>query len=131
MKPLKLALKSVVKGLKVMTKEVEKIERILDALEAGQTPRKPKTKAKRANKAAPKRKATPKRKTARRPAGKLKKETAVGAVMGVLKKSRKGVTTAQIKAQTGFSDKKIWDTVNRLKREGKVKSVKRGLYQKA
>ena len=125
MKPLKLALKSVVKGLKVMTKEVEKIEKILDALEAGQPSRKPKTKARRANKAAPK------RKTAGRPAGKLKKETAVSAVVGVLNKSRKGVTTAQIKAKTGLSDKKIWDTVNRPKREGKVKSVKRGLYQKA
>jgi len=59
------------------------------------------------------------------------KVTAIDAVLGVIKRSRKGVTTAQIKEKTGFSEKKIWDIVNRAKRQGKVKSVGRGVYVKA
>ena len=42
-----------------------------------------------------------------------------------------GVTTSQIKARTGINEKKIWDIVNRLKRQGKVKSAGRGVYIKA
>ncbi len=59
------------------------------------------------------------------------KVTAIDAVLGVTKRSRKGVTTAHIKEKIGFSEKKIWDTVNRAKRQGKVKSVGRGVYVKA
>jgi len=59
------------------------------------------------------------------------KKTAIEAVFDVIKRSRKGVTTAQIKEKTGFKEKKIWDTVNRLKKQGMVKSKGKGLYIKA
>jgi len=63
--------------------------------------------------------------------GKKVKRTAIDSVMAVINRSRKGVTTAQIKAKTGFDDRKIWDTINRAKRQGMVKSAGKGIYIKA
>ncbi|MFH1491640.1 MAG: hypothetical protein ABII06_22240 [Pseudomonadota bacterium] len=125
MKPLQIALKSVVKGLKVVTREVEKIEKLLNILDAAQTGGKNKSKAAGAKKAAAKRNAP------RKSAPVEDRVTDVDAVLAVIERSPQGATTAQIKAKTGFSDKKVWNNVNRLKRQGKVKSEKRGLYRKS
>ena len=62
---------------------------------------------------------------------KAAKETAIDAVMNAIGSSGKGVTTAQIGAKTGFKNKKIWDNVNRLKQQGRVKSAGKGVYAKA
>lgn len=73
-------------------------------------------------------KTAPRKRGGRASAG---RKTAVEAVFEVIKRSRKGVTTAQIKEKTGFKEKKIWDTVNRLKKQGMIKSQGKGIYVKA
>ena len=125
MKALKRDLQSVVKSLKALTQKTEKIAKKLNKLEKAMAAKKPRAKARVKAKPAKERvtrKVTVKKRT---------KVTAIDAVLGVIKRSRKGVTTAQIKEKTGFSEKKIWDIVNRAKRQGKVKSVGRGVYVKA
>ena len=125
MKALKRDLQSVVKSLKALTQKTEKIAKKLNKLEKAMAAKKPRAKARVKVKPAKERvtrKVTVKKRT---------KVTAIDAVLGVMKRSRKGVTTAQIKEKTGFSEKKIWDIVNRAKRQGKVKSVGRGVYVKA
>ncbi len=124
MKALKRDLQSVVKSLKALTQRTEKIAKKLNKLEKAMAAKKPRAKARVKAKPAKERvtrKVTVKKRT---------KVTAIDAVLGVIKRSRKGVTTAQIKEKTGFSEKKIWDIVNRAKRQGKVKSVGRGVYVK-
>ena len=131
-------LEVIEKGLLELTEKVQELERQLaqveEALGAGapkkkaRAKRKPATKKKAVKRGRPTgKKAAPKAKARRAP----KKETATGAVLNMIKRSRSGVSTAQIKKKTGFDDRKIWGIVNRLKKEGKIKSEKRGRYVKA
>lgn len=125
MKALKRDFQSVVKSLKALTQKTEKMAKKLNKLEKAIAGKKPRAKARVKAKPAKERltrKVTVKKRT---------KVTAIDAVLGVIKRSRKGVTTAQIKEKTGFSEKKIWDIVNRAKRQGEVKSAGRGVYVKA
>ena len=54
-----------------------------------------------------------------------------GAVMGVIRASKKGVSVVQIMEQTGLKKGQIWPTISRAKRQGTVKIVKKGIYVKA
>jgi len=59
------------------------------------------------------------------------KLTAVDTVLAIIRRSRKGVDTATLKKKTGFIDYKIHNIVYKLKQQGKIKSVGRGVYLKA
>jgi len=62
---------------------------------------------------------------------KTPKSTVVGAVMGVIRASKKGVSVVQIIEQTGLKKGQIWPTISRAKRQGTVKIVKKDIYMKA
>lgn len=51
-------------------------------------------------------------------------------VVGIVRRSRKGVTVAQIKEKTGFDDKQIRSFINKARRQGRIKSRNRGVYVK-
>ncbi len=51
-------------------------------------------------------------------------------VVEIVRRSRKGVTLAQIKEKTGFDAKQIRIFINRAKRQSRVKSRNRGVYVK-
>lgn len=124
MKQLKRSLQSILKGLKSLTERAEKLEKQLAKLEKVQTTKKPKPKAKAKPK--PARKAPAKKPVSKKAA----KITAFDSVLGIIHKSKGEVTTAQIKKKTGFSNKKIFDIISRAKKQGKVKTVARGVYAK-
>jgi hypothetical protein len=118
---LRKALESIEKDLQRMTQKIENMYGLLNNLEhALHTEeikvRKPSTKRAARKPAAKK---APKRPT---------RETATDAVLNVIATSRKGVTTGQIKEKTGFDERKIWGIVNRAKKQGKIKSEKKGVY---
>ena len=74
----------------------------------------------------------PKAKAAKRAIA--KKPTRVSAsrtLLGIIKRSKKGVDTAALRKKTGFEEKKIWNVINSLKSRGIIKSGGRGLYVKA
>jgi len=82
----------------------------------------------------PAKKAAPK-KAARKPAKKAVKKkgakpTAIEIVSKIINSSKKGVNMDQLKAKTGFDSKKIYNVVNRLKVQGKIKSIGQGIYTK-
>jgi outer membrane biosynthesis protein TonB len=152
MTTLKIVLQTLSKGLKVLAQEVEKMEKAVDRMEA-KAPKKPeakpgpkpKPKTKRKPGPKPKKRAkpkpTPKKKQGAKPKPKksaAKKEavrrprkgTATDAVYTLIARSRSGVDTATLKKKTEFPDKKIWNIINRLKREKKIESTKRGVYIK-
>ena len=124
MKQFKRSLQSILKGLKALTERTEKLEKQLVKLEKAQATKKPKPKAKVKSKPAKK---APARKAV---AKKTAKITAVDSVLGVIQKSKGKVTTAQIKKKTGFSNRKIYDIISRAKKQGKIKTVSRGVYIK-
>ena len=54
--------------------------------------------------------------------------TAVDMVFETIKRSRKGLSFADIQAKTGFGEKKIRNIIFRLNKTGKIKRKSRGIY---
>ncbi len=124
---LRRVLESIEKGLEGLAQRTKDMQRLLDNLEQALAVEQ--TKARRA----PVRKKAIRRAPAKKPSARKRpsKSTGTDVVLAIIGKSRKGATTAQIKAKTGYSERKIWDIVNRLKKQGKIKSEKKGVYMKA
>jgi putative endonuclease len=59
------------------------------------------------------------------------KGTAVDTVLGLIKESGNGINTAALMEKTGFNEKKIQNLIFKLKKQGKIKSVSKGLYEGA
>jgi hypothetical protein len=74
-----------------------------------------------AKKAAPK-KAVPK---------KAKPATAADTVLAIINRYKKGVNNAALMEKTGYNQKKIANLVFKLRKQGKIKSVAKGVYVKA
>jgi hypothetical protein len=112
MKTLKRDLQSITKGLKTLLKKTERVERELEKLPSARRGRPPaKTRGTRA-------------------AGRssISEQTVTERVYHIIEKSRRGATTTQIREKTGFDDKKIWNAINRLKTQAKIKSARKGIY---
>ena len=69
----------------------------------------------------PKTKTTPKKEPPRT-------KSPYDTVVGIIRRSRKGVTVAKIREKTGFDDKQIRTFIYRAKRQGKIENLKRGVY---
>ena len=77
----------------------------------------------------PARKTVAKNVAAKKPASKISvKLTAADTVLGIIKRSKKGVDVSTLMEKTGFNKRKIYDNVKVLKKRGKIKSVGRGVY---
>ncbi|MFH1954872.1 MAG: hypothetical protein ABIL06_25060 [Pseudomonadota bacterium] len=126
MKQMKKEVESLTKELKSLIQKTEKIVKALEKLE------KPQAKTKSVKKAAKPKKPVKKpavKKTDRKPTeNKAAKGSVIDAIMGVIQANSEGVNTSQIMKQTGLNKKQVWGTINRAKKEGKVKTVKRGIY---
>ena len=125
MKEFDVALKAVAEGLRTIAQGMEKIA---EKLEESAPEEKPKRKAK----AKPVRKATarPKKTPAKKAVKAKKAATAADTVLAVIGKSKKGVNSATLIEKTGFDKKKIANIVFKLSKQGKIKSVSRGVYTK-
>jgi putative endonuclease len=54
--------------------------------------------------------------------------TAAETVLEIIKESENGVNAAELMQKTGFNEKKIQNLVFKLRKQSKVKSVKKGVY---
>ena len=115
MTQIKKDLKAVEKDLKKLAQKTEKMTKRLEKFEKkAQVAKKPKAKA-------------AKKTVAKKPA----RVSAGGTVLAIVKRSRKGVDSTGLEKKTGFKGRKIRDIIYRLKKQGKIKSVGKGLYVKA
>jgi len=57
-----------------------------------------------------------------------KSKSPFDTVVGIVRRSRKGVTVAGIREKTGLDDKDIRAYIYKAKRQGKIKNLKRGVY---
>ena len=110
MKNLKKDLQDVSKALNALSKKVEKM--IAAAEKSGKTV----TKAKPTKKAVLKNEKT---------------MTAPDIVLGIIKRSRKGVGIETLKKKTGFQGQKLYNVLYVLKKRGKVTNPSKGVYVKA
>ncbi len=116
MKALARDLKNIGKALKSLTRKTEGIAKKLDR------PGKVKPAKKRTKVKARAKKKVVAKKTA--------KATAIDTILVIIRKSKKGVDVATLKKKTRFDNKKIYNVINRLKQQGKVKSSGMGVYVK-
>ena len=56
--------------------------------------------------------------------------TAYALFLKTIEESESGISAADIKVKTGFNDKKIANLVYKAKKQGKIKTVGRGMYAK-
>lgn len=112
MKKLQSELKAISKSLAALTQKVEKL-----AQQATQT--------QPAKKAAPAPKAAGKKKAAA--AG---GKTVLDSVYDVIKRTKKGVTVAQLKQKTNLDARQLSNALYKLTKKGQVYAKSRGLYLK-
>lgn len=112
MKSIMKDLELMTRGLKALTKRVETLAGKMGKTEQ-KTPKEVKAKVKRAVKPT---------------AAKRKRVVATDAVLSFIKRSRKGITTAALKEKTGFNETKVRNVVFRLKKQGKIKAERKGVY---
>ena len=105
MKQLKRQLDSVLKTLNTLT---EKVKNVQSQLKSAEPVKVSKASQKRA-----------------------KGKTAYDTVLEVINRSKKGVSTDQLKSKTRFNDKKIANIIYKGRKQGKIKSVQKGVYIKA
>jgi len=123
-KNLKKNLQTVNKDLKALAKKVDGIIIAIDKLEKPKATKKPKVKPVKAKTV----KKTPIIKAAVK---KVAPVTAVDTVLAIIKRSKKGVGTVILMKKTGYNQKKISNLVFKLKKQGKIKSVGKGVYVSA
>ena len=115
MKKLKDQLKTISKSLTSLSKQVEKITKQVDKLQ----PKKA---------AAPKKTAAKKKVAAKK--APAKQPTVIDTILNAIKRSRKGITIAQLKEKTDFNSKQLSNALYKLSNKGKIQTKSRGLYIK-
>ncbi len=119
---LKKDLRAVQRDIKALEK---KLEKLIKAFDKGKNV-KAKPAAKKSTTRVVKKRRAPLQKTAAKP--KRPKMTATDKVLGIIRRSKKGVNVSTIKTRTGFDDKKVRNIIFRTTKEGKIKKVGRGIY---
>jgi predicted Rossmann fold nucleotide-binding protein DprA/Smf involved in DNA uptake len=115
MKKLKKDLEELGKSLKRLAQKTEQITKNLDKLGKAQAPKKSRVRAEATKKVSPK---------------KPKKMSAGETILDIIKRSEEGADTAHLKKKTGFKATNIRAVLFRLKKLGKIKSERKGVYEK-
>jgi len=110
MKKIEIQLKTVSKSLAALSKQVEKLSQQV-------------ARAQPVKKAAPARRKPAARKAA--PAG---GKTVLDSVFDVIKRTKKGVTVAQLKQKTNLDARQLSNALYKLSKKGQVFAKSRGLY---
>jgi len=113
MKKLQSELKSISKSLAALSQKVEKLSQQATAAQA-------------APKAAPAAKAPATKTNAAAAGGK----TVLDTVYDVIKRTKKGVTVAQLKQKTNLNARQLSNALYKLSKKGQVHAKSRGLYVK-
>ena len=116
MKNLQNQLKTVSKSLAALSKQVEKL-----SSQVGKTPAVKKSAAKKPAVA---------KKTAATKSAPAGGKTVLDTVFDVIKRSKKGVTVAQLKTKTQLDARQLSNALYKLSKKGMVKAPSRGLYLK-
>jgi hypothetical protein len=122
LKNLKKDLQTVDKDLKALSKKVEKM-----IVAAGKLEKPKVVKKAKAVKAKPIKKVAAKKPVVKE----VTKVTAADTVLRIINRYKKGVGTATLVEKTGYNKKKVANIVFKLKKQGKITSVRMGVYVKA
>jgi len=115
-KKLKKDLQAVSKALYNLAQKIEKMQKEVDKQVRPINKSKAKT-----------RKKTPAKKAAVKKVGPA---TAVDIVLAIINRSKRGVNTETLMKKTGYNQKKISNLIYKLKKQGSIKNLEKGIYVK-
>jgi X-X-X-Leu-X-X-Gly heptad repeat protein len=126
MKETEVILKMLADGLKTLAVGIDKISTKVNEMATAQTTptSKPSTSRGSGKKAAP---SAPRRRGSGRTG---QKTTAIETVYQTIRRSPKGVDAATLRKRTGFDAKKLQNIIYKLKQQGKIQTVSKGVYRK-
>jgi lambda repressor-like predicted transcriptional regulator len=132
MKKIKAQLKTLSKSLATLSKQVEKITDQVDKLQAPKkaVPAKKTVAKKKVVKKAAAKKAAPAKKAAAKKAAPAKQETMLDSVFDIIKRTKKGVTVAQLREKTKLDSRQLSNALYKLTKKGVIQTKSRGLYVK-
>ena len=125
MKKVQSQLKSIAKSLSALSKQIDSVSKQLGN-------------AQPAKKASPKKKAPKKvaakkvvaKKAVAKKATPAKKKNVLDTVLGVIKRSRKGVSIPALKEKTSLNSRQLSNALYKLAKRGVIASKSRGIYIK-
>ena len=117
---LSVELKTLAKGIKVISQQVDRLANYPSSSPTDSKTQKTPQKSRIAKKI--------ESKEAAKPTQSKDTRTASEIVYELVKESSKGANYAYIEENTGYKKKKISNILFNLKRQGKIKSVKKGVY---
>lgn len=136
MKKITAQLKTLSKSIDTISKKVEKLIQDADKLQAPKkaAPAKKTAAKKTAAKKAAAKKTTAKKTTAKKAAAKkaapAQQVTMLDSVFDIIKRTKKGVTVAQLKEKTKLNSRQLSNALYKLTKKGKIQTKSRGLYVK-
>ena len=124
MKQIIKDLQVVKKNLEMLSKKTEGMQKQLEKMEKAQAKKKTGKTPKVAKRATIAKEVV---------VQKAQKVSASKTILEIIQnnRSKKGVDTAVLKEKSGFPERKIWNVINSLKSQGKIKSAGRGYYVEA
>jgi predicted RNase H-like nuclease (RuvC/YqgF family) len=131
MKKLKKDLEAVTKEFKALTRKTEAMAKKVAKLEKAQTAAKRKVKPKVTKKAPARKKVAAKKKTVAKKKPTAKKATAPTAtdrVLGIIKRSKRGVDVPTLIKKTGLGERTVRNILFRAGKLRKIKRAGRGIY---
>ena len=131
MKMLKKDLESLSKALDKLARKVENLQRqIGEEITPKKRPKTAPVRKKAVGKFSPRKAASKKALPKKAPSTKVKPATAADTLFAIVKRYKKGVGTAALMERTGYNRKKVANLIFKLKKEGKIRSVAKGVYLK-
>ena len=131
MKKLTTQLKTLSKSLDSLSKKVEKIIQDVDKVKA---PKKAAPAKKTAAKKTVVKKAAAKKAVSKKAAAKkaapAQQVTMLDSVFDIIKRTKKGVSVAQLKEKTQLNPRQLSNALYKLTKKGKIQTKSRGLYVK-
>ena len=130
MKEINDAVLKISEGLKILSQVFEKFSQVVAGYVETEKEATKTQKAKPVKKKAVKSANVAKTRKAKKKTSSAKpaKVTATVAVLDMIKGAEGGANVGMIKEKTGFNDKQISNCVYRLKKQGVIKSIGRGVY---
>jgi len=122
MKKVKKDLEAMSKALNGLAQKVQKLQEQI--VEKTKPTKKPKAKAFKAKAV----KKVPKKRVIVRKAA---PPTAADKIFTIIKRSKKGVNTVTLMKKTGYERKAVSNVIYKLTKQGKIKTVAKGVYVKA
>lgn len=135
MKELETFLKTVGDGLKILAQGInaiaDKIENFVDPRKEKDGKPQPEPKPADEHRAETSKKRTPQKAVKKSVSEKNKRTAASDTVYEIIGSTKGPVDISVLVEKTGFEKKKIHNILYRLKKQGKVETVSKGLYRKA